>query len=72
MAYNYKDAICHICGELVFGGEGNFVNFPPPGVVVHKETCYQVWKDRNANGKKKAKAKRELKALKQSQPTLFD
>jgi hypothetical protein len=34
--------------------------------------CYETWLKRNSEGKKKASDKRNLKNLRDSQPTLFD
>jgi hypothetical protein len=74
MAYNHDNTYCDLradgCEEWVWKGNGRFVSYPRKMLLC--PPCYQTWLQRNKDGKKKAQTKRDLKALYDSQPTLFD
>lgn len=74
MAYNHHNTFCDMraegCEEWVWKGKGRFVAYPYRMLLCR--SCYQTWLQRNAEGKKKAQEKRNLKNLRDSQPTLFD
>ena len=74
MPYNHHNQYCDMraegCEGFIFKGNGRYVAYPYRMLLC--PPCYQTWLQRNAEGKKKASNKRNLKNLRDSQPTLFD
>jgi len=74
MAYNHHNQHCGLradgCEGFIFKGNGRFVAYPYKMLLC--ASCYEIWLQRNSEGKKKASDKRNLKNLRDIQPTLFD
>jgi len=74
MAYNHHNTVCALkadgCERFIPKGTGRFVAYPYRMTLC--PVCYETWLKRNEQGEKKASNKRNLKALRDSQPTLFN
>jgi hypothetical protein len=72
MAYNHENRFCDWCNGFFHKGELKYAGIVPnKGHAYICQTCNKERKERLSANRQRAKAKKALELLKESQPTLF-